>query len=191
MILPRDFYNHDTVFVAQALLGQIFIHETDEGIAIGRIVETEAYLSESDLANHAARGQTMRNAAMFGEPGAAYIYFIYGMYYCFNVVTRDEGVAEAVLIRALEPLDGIDLMVSRRQKNDIRQLCNGPAKLVQAMGITRSQNGSDVTSGPLRIESGIPIPQEDIITTTRVGINLSHDLPLRFYIKDSPYISKK
>ena len=140
---PISQLRNDTVAAAQALLGAVLWHKTDDGITAGRIVETEAYVF-GDPACHASRGMTLRNAVMFGSPGKAYIYFIYGMYHCFNVVTRPKGMGEAVLIRALEPLEGIELMQQRRKKHDVRHLCNGPCKLVIALGIQRDQNGEVV-----------------------------------------------
>lgn len=210
MVLGREFYNRNTVDVAKELLGQFLVHDSPEGKTVGIIVETEAYITD-DLASHASRGQTKRNAPMFGEPGCAYIYFIYGVHWCFNVVTQESGVGEAVLIRALEPIEGIELMQQRRGISDIKKLCNGPAKLVTALGISPDYNGIDITQGNLRIElqdsqSGNPSPHPspkrrgkylvgndkavEIITTTRVGIIQSADLPLRFYIKDSPFVSR-
>ncbi len=189
MILGRDFYNRDTVAVARDLLGMVLVHDSPEGRTAGRIVETEAYIT-GDLASHANRGQTKRNTPMFGESGHAYIYFIYGVHWCFNVVTQKEGVGEAVLIRALEPMEGVELMQQRRKQTDIKNLCNGPAKLVAAMGITPDYNGVDITHGALSIEAGISVAGEEVVTTTRIGIIKSADLPLRFYIKDCPFISR-
>lgn len=188
-ILPRAFYCRDTVAVARDLLGAILVHETAAGVTAGRIVETEAYL-QGDPACHASRGMTRRNRVMFGPPGHAYVYFIYGMYYCFNVVSAPEGVGEAVLIRALEPIEGILHMLRRRKREKLTELCNGPAKLVQAMGITRSHNGVDLTGKPLYIGMGKKTT-ETVVTTTRIGIRAGADLPLRFYLKNNKFISKK
>lgn len=188
-VLPRSFYARDTRMVARELLGHYLVHKSSEGVAAGKIVETEAYL-QNDPACHAARGMTRRNQAMFGPPGCAYIYFIYGMYYCFNVVTREEGVGEAVLIRALEPVAGISLMQFRRGRKKITELCSGPGRLVQALGIVKEQNGQDLTGGPLVIcrgnHEGLPV-----VTTTRIGIKNGSALPLRYYIAGSPFVSRK
>jgi DNA-3-methyladenine glycosylase len=129
---------------------------------------------------------------MFGPPGHAYVYIIYGMYHCFNVVTAREGVGEAVLIRALEPLEGIPLMQARRRKEQLKDLCRGPAMLVQAMGISRNNNGEDmVAGGRLVVCRGEAVGEDDLVTTTRVGISQGAELPLRFYIKGNNYISRK
>ena len=186
--LCREFYGRDTVAVARDLLGCFLVHCTDEGTTAGRIVETEAYL-QGDPACHAARSMTPRNKVMFGPPGHAYVYFTYGMHYCFNVVTQAEGVGEAVLIRALEPVYNIGLMQQRRGKERIRDLCSGPAKLTQAMGIGIEQNCIDLTAGNLYLCAGAA--GAAIVTTTRIGIREGADLPLRFYMQDSRYVSKK
>ncbi len=188
--LKKSFYNRDTVTVAKELLGCLLVHYAPEGLTIGRIVETEAYM-QGDPACHASRGMTKRNRPMFGDPGHAYIYFIYGMYYCFNVVTEREGLGEAVLIRALEPLQGISLMQGRRKKEKMTDLCSGPAKLVQAMGIEKSYNGMHLQGNKLFIAPGDKQDPGVIITTTRIGIKAGADLPLRFYIAGSCYISKR
>ncbi len=191
MRLASDFFDHSTVQVAQNLLGTFLIHDSPQGKTMGRIVETEAYLSD-DAACHASRGETKRNKVMFGPSGHAYIYFIYGMYYCLNVVTASKGVGEAVLIRALEPVEGIELMKKRRPKvSSLHQLCNGPAKLVLAMGIPSVLNGISFSKGPLNILPGEKLLKNQIITTTRIGISQAAHLPLRFYIKDNFFISKK
>lgn len=188
--LPRDFYHRDTVTVARDLLGCILVHSTPQGTTSGVIVETEAYL-QSDPACHAARGRTRRNSVMFGPPGQAYVYFIYGMHYCFNVVSATEGVGEAVLVRALEPLSNLDLMRQRRARENVRDLCSGPAKLTEAMGIGLEQNGMDLIRGSLYICPGESGDSGPIVTTTRVGIRAGIDLPLRFYLGRSRYVSRK
>lgn len=188
-ILPRSFYAGDTVDVARKLLGKILVHETPDGVAAGKIVETEAYL-QGDPACHASRGMTSRNRVMFGEPGHAYVYFIYGMYYCFNAVTAPAGVGEAVLIRALEPLQGIQLMRARRGRERLKDLCSGPARLVQSLGITREHNGVDLTCSQLYVCKGEASPGK-FVTTTRIGIKEGAQMPLRFYLEGSPFISRK
>lgn len=210
LVLPKDFYLKDTCQVARGLLGTFLRHESKEGVTVGRIVETEAYLAENDPACHAHRGMTKRNAAMFGPPGHAYVYLIYGMYYCFNVVTAKKGVGEAVLIRALEPVEGIDLMRARRGKRELHELCSGPGKLVIAMGISLAHNGQQLggqrlggqrlrnqkLGGPLRLEAAGSyagferISKRDIVTTTRVGISSGEALPLRFYLGGSKFVSR-
>ena len=193
--VPRNFFNDDTPTMARKLLGTCLIHDTDEGRTVGRIAETEAYLSENDPACHAHKGQTERNAAMFGPPGHAYIYFIYGMYECFNVVTARRGKGEAVLIRALEPVEGIELMQRRRKIADLHQLCSGPGKLVLAMGISRKLSTCPLFKGALTIwprgSFGTPREEPEIVATPRIGITAAADLPLRFYIKGSPFASRR
>ncbi len=197
MVLPRSFYEQETVVVAQQLLGKYLVHNSPEGVSAGRIVETEAYLGTNDPASHAYRGETTRTKAMFGPPGHAYIYFTYGMHYCFNVVTAPSGKGEAVLIRALEPVEGIGLMQTRRGVDAFPNLTNGPAKLVSALGISPGLYGSDLTEGPLTIRDAYEnypirvLEASEIVVTPRVGIKVAQELPLRFYIKDNPFVSKK
>lgn len=189
-IFPRAFYEADTVTVAQRLLGSFLVHETSLGKIAGKIVETEAYLAD-DPACHAHAGKkSARNASMFGPPGSSYIYLIYGMYYCFNVVTRDPGIGEAVLIRALEPLAGLDIMQRNRKTSELKQLCSGPGKLAQALGLGKKQNGISLRKKPLYILSSKDT-QLEIATSTRIGLSKANDLPLRFFVKDSPFISRK
>jgi DNA-3-methyladenine glycosylase len=178
----------DTVEAAKELLGCLLVHDSPQGRTAGIIVETEAYLCD-DEACHASRGMTKRNKPMFGPPGTAYVYFTYGMHYCFNIVTNQEGVGEAVLVRALEPLEGIDLMRKRRQKTALKDLCSGPAKLVEALGITLEHNGHDLSKPPLRIQRRST--KSPVHTTTRIGITKAISAPLRFYLKDNPYVSRK
>lgn len=189
LVLPRSFYARDTVTVARDLLGKYLRNQTSEGWVAGMIVETEAYL-QNDPACHASKGMTRRNRIMFGPPGYAYVYFIYGVHYCFNVVTASEGVGEAVLIRALEPVEGISLMKERRGGKGKRELCKGPGSLTKAMGINGEHNGVDLTLGSLAILEGNYYSTE-VVTTSRVGINQGVDLPLRFYLKGNEYVSKR
>ncbi len=191
MILPQSFYNRDTVTVARDLLGCQLVHETPDGLASGRIVETEAYLT-GDPAAHSFRGPTPRTQLMFGPPGYAYVYFIYGVHWCLNAVTRGAGVGEAVLIRALEPFEGLVLMRARRRTDKVTLLCSGPAKLAQALGIDAAQNGLPLFEGSLHIDSfDTPIDPADIVTTTRIGIVKAAEQPLRFYLRNNPHVSRK
>jgi len=197
--LDFQFYQkHDTLSLAKQLLGCELVHESPEGCTAGIIVETEAYLT-GDPACHAYRKKTVRNAAMFGPAGSVYVYLIYGMYHCVNIVSAEEGKGEAVLIRALEPTDGVELMQLRRAERkgnkpkaySLHELCNGPAKLVQAMGITLAgHNGSSLLGEELYITPPKQVDFE-VVTTTRIGITQGADLPYRFYIKGNRFVSKK
>ncbi len=188
--LPRDFYDRDTTVVAQELLGRVLIHQDPAGDTAGVIVETEAYL-QGDPGCHAARGRTERNAPMFGAPGTIYVYLIYGMHHCLNIVTRPEGIGEAVLIRALEPAWGTELMKKRRGCRDAKELSSGPAKLTQAMGIDLRHNRGDITAPPLYVSDQEP-PQRPVITSLRIGLSATRgaDLPLRYCLSDSKYLSR-
>lgn len=190
LILPQSFYSRDTLIVARELLGKVFHRHTTNAVFTARIVETEAYIAKNDPACHAFNGKTRRNEVMFGPPGFAYVYFTYGMHYCLNFVTEPEGVAAAVLIRALEPLSGIEIMKINRKTNIITNLCSGPAKLTQALSITKSDNGLPLFKGNFMVEDDGFLDFE-IITTSRIGIKQGTEFPWRFYIKDSPYISPK
>jgi DNA-3-methyladenine glycosylase len=187
--LPHSFYLQDAVTVAKSLLGCTLTHQTSEGTTSGIIVETEAYLHE-DPASHAFKGQTPRNASMFKEGGIAYAYVSYGMHICFNVVTGPENVAEAVLVRALQPVEGIPLMENRRKTAIQKNLCSGPGKLSQALAIGKSENGISLLSPPLFISGSPDAREEEIITTKRIGISQASEMPLRFYLKGNPFISK-
>lgn len=190
--LESSFYRRDTVSVARALLGHLLCRESAAGLAAGIIVETEAYLSRDDPACHASRGRTRRNAPMFGPPGQAYIYFIYGNHYCFNVVTAPAGVGEAVLVRALKPVDGLELMRRRRGKGrSLAELANGPGKLCQALAIDQTLNEHDLRRPPLWISAGREVDAEAVISAPRIGISRAMDKLLRFYIKDNQYVSRR
>lgn len=173
-------------------MGQLLCRDTPAGLMAGRIVETEAYLSRDDPASHAHRGKTGRNAPMFGPPGRAYIYFIYGSHYCFNVVTGSVGAGEAVLVRALEPLYGLDLMEGRRGKGKSeRHLAGGPGKLCQALNIDGSFNDHDLRCPPLWIAAGREMGAGDVARGPRIGIVRAAEKPLRFYLKDNRYVSRR
>jgi DNA-3-methyladenine glycosylase len=185
--LPRSFYNRPATEVARDLLGKVLIHGATGGI----IVETEAYLGLDDAASHAYRGLTKRTEVMFGPPGHAYVYFIYGMYECVNVVVEPSGTAGAVLIRALEPLLGVDLMRIRRPgAKRLRDIASGPGKLTLALGITRALNGADVTKGALVVRDRRGTEPFDIVAGPRIGISKCADLPLRFTIAGSEFVSR-
>ncbi|GAV22640.1 DNA-3-methyladenine glycosylase [Carboxydothermus pertinax] len=191
MILPREFYAGNVLEVAKNLLNCYLVREYSGKLLIGKIVETEAY-HQDDPACHAYRKKTPRNETMFGPPGHAYVYFTYGMHYCFNVVTGDVGRAEAVLIRALEPISGIEVIKALRGNKPERELLRGPAKLTQGMAIDLKLNGHDLTLGKaLYITEGEPLSPEEIVTTTRIGINAGKELPYRFYIRGNKFVSKK
>jgi DNA-3-methyladenine glycosylase len=190
-ILSRAFYDRETEIVSRELLGCILEHDTPEGKSSGVIVETEAYLGEHDEACHAAVGRTARTAPLYGIPGTAYVYFIYGMYWCFNAVTREEGLPSAVLVRALEPLSGISLMERRRPRaRSDRDLASGPGKLCAALGIAKSDNGLSLQRGPLVIREGRRYKDSDVAVTPRVGISKSIDWPLRWIVKENPHVSR-
>ena len=194
--LPRTFYEPSARDVAQKLLGQLLIRRTPQGLCGGAIVETEAYLT-GDPAAHSYGGLTPRNRVMWGPAGHGYIYFIYGNHFCFNAVCRPAGNAEAVLIRALEPLIGLEIMSGNRCVSKPQDLTNGPGKLCAAMDIDRALDGVDIceAQSPLFIAKNRAIKtfhnqRGPIITTTRIGITKAAALPLRFYLDASPFVSK-
>ncbi len=174
--------------VAPKLLGAYLIRELDGQRLVGKIVEVEAY-DQTDAASHSYKGRTARTDVMFGPSGHLYVYFTYGMHYCCNVVTGPEGHGSAVLIRALEPLDGAETMRIRRHGVIDRELCNGPAKLCQALAIDKSLNGHDMHNLPLQLVLQPAIPAEQIVQTTRIGITKDIHRLWRFYVTDSVYVS--
>lgn len=186
--ISRSFYAHPAAEVARDLLGKVVAREVGGEVVRGRVVETEAYCGETDPGSHAYRGLTQRTAVMFGPPGYLYVYFTYGMHYCMNVVTDSPDTAGAVLIRALEPIDGIDIMVRRRGKKNRVNLCNGPAKLCQALAISRAQNGADLEGCEIWTEWSGP-PTEPIAVSSRVGLSAGRDLPMRFFLAGNPFVS--
>jgi DNA-3-methyladenine glycosylase len=179
--LPREFYNRETTAVARSLLGLHLVHRSQNIERIGKIVEVEAYLGEHDFASHSSKGLTKRTAVMFGQPGFAYVYLIYGMYHCFNVVTESAGVGAAVLIRALEPM------------LNITDRASGPGLLCKAMKIDRQLNAHDLLSDNLFITDQDTELPHHIVETPRIGVHYAKewaDIPLRFYIKGNPFVSK-
>ncbi len=189
-ILPRSFYARPTVEVARDLLGQILVRVEGRVRLAARIVETEAYVGEDDAASHAARGLTRRNAPMFGPPGHAYIYKIYGFHHCLNIVTERTGYPAAVLIRAAEPLAGLARMRRRRGVERAEDLASGPGKLGQAFGLTLEMSGMDMTRGDFHVEPGARAPEESIAVSRRVGIVKAVEQPWRFYLAGNPNVSR-
>jgi DNA-3-methyladenine glycosylase len=201
MKLNREFYARDTMVLAKDLLGKIIIHNTGSTILKGKIVETEAYLGVIDKAAHTYGGKkTKRVMTMYGLPGTSYVYLIYGMYYCFNIVAKEEGIPEAVLIRAIEPIEGIEEMAINRFGKPYKELSNyqkknlsnGPGKMCIALNIDKSHNGEDLCGNRIYLESGEEEGFE-IVETTRIGIDYAEeakDWPCRFYIKGNPQVSK-
>ena len=196
VILPRSFYERPTLHVAADLIGKVLLHETRSGIASGVIVEAEAYIGENDPACHAAPGPTARNAPLYGPPGVAYVYLNYGIHYLVNAVTEAEGRPAAILIRALEPKDGLPLMRRRRAAGSrarpsqllLHDLCRGPGNLTKALGITLRQNCLDLTRGPLRVEdqAGAARP---LVWTRRIGITVGVEQEWRVLAADSSAVS--
>jgi len=203
MKLKREFYNRPTLDVAKDLLGKNLVHYVNGERLVGRIVEVEAYIGAIDKAAHSYNNKiTERTKVMFGPPGYAYVYLIYGMYNCMNVVTQEEGQAAAVLIRAVEPIEGINIMAYSRYgksakeltKKQIINLSSGPGKLCIAMDITRSNNSMDLCSDTLWIEDDGLDSIFEVVTTKRINIDYAEeaiDFPWRFYIKGNSFISRK
>lgn len=194
--LPRSFYNRSTLKAARDLIGKVLVHDAPDGSASGIIVEVEAYIGESDPACHAAPGPTARNAPLYGPPGIAYVYLNYGIHCLVNAVTEGEGSPAAILIRALEPLGGVDLMRRRRARGTAKRpsdfavdaLCRGPGNLTRALGITLRDNRLDLTSSVLRIEDR-GLSRRQVAWTHRIGINVGVEQEWRVHATDSPAVS--
>lgn len=193
MILSREFFERDTVTAARELVGQILVRKTPQGVCRGIVVETEAYLGKNDPAAHSYKGSRERTRALYGEKGCAYIYLIYGMYSCLNVSSGETEEPECILIRAVEPIDGIDIMSTNRKTDKIRNLCSGPGKLCMAMDIDRSLYGTDMCDGESEIyfEMGEPL---ETAASPRINVDYAGEAakwPLRFTAKDNLFISKR
>lgn len=198
MVLKRKFFERNTIDVSKELLGKFLVHETEEGTTVGKIVETEAYVGPEDRAAHSYNGhRTERTEVMFGLKGHSYVYQIYGIYFCINVTSGNvSGKPEAVLIRALEPVEGITIMTKRRGigKDQLRSLSNGPSKLCIAMGISKKHNGTDLCDSSLHIEKGLKVSENQISQTKRINVDYAgkwKHLPWRFFIKDNDFVSVK
>jgi DNA-3-methyladenine glycosylase len=203
--LPRSFYLRPTLTVARDLLGKHLVHKLRGVTLVGRIVEVEAYLGAKDAASHAFRGRSQRNDVMFWKGGHLYVYFTYGMHYCCNVVTGPEGNAGAVLLRGIEPIDGIETMMRNRgwRHRDVErwntgvvedwrfhEVTNGPAKLCQAFSIGRRQNGTDLLGRDIFITNGEHVPHSKIVAAPRIGIRTAIDKKWRFYLEGNPFVSR-
>lgn len=195
--LTKKFYTRELKKVAVDLLGKILVKKNGKSVLAGKIVEVEVYDGSTDQAAHTFIGKTKRNEIMFNDGGYLYVYFTYGAHYCCNVVTGKKDHGTAVLIRAVEPITGLKKMISNRFGRDLLNekerfnLTSGPGKVCQAMGINKSDYGTDLTKDNIFILDAPKIKKDMIVITTRVGIKKSVDLPWRFYIKDNPYVSRK
>jgi DNA-3-methyladenine glycosylase len=187
--LRRAFFSRDPVIVARDLLGRILFYRAREGLLAGRIVETEAYRGQADPASHSFRGRTARNAVMFGAAGHAYVYFSYGVHYCLNVTADTPGVAGAVLLRALEPLAGMEIMRRRGDHGPEVRLLSGPGKIGRGFGLTLNDNGRDFTRDRLGLAAGTPVPDREVAVSRRIGISRAVDLPYRFSVIRSRSVS--
>jgi len=191
-VLSHEFYARDTVDVARALLGCVLETSFNNEVTSGRITEVEAYVGPDDPAAHGyGNRRTPRNEAMFGPAGYSYVYFIYGMHWCFNAVTERDDYPAAVLVRSLEPVVGLDTMTQRRSIDKQRLLCSGPARLCQALGIDRKSNSCSLSDGPVRILRGVEVNPEAIGSSSRIGIRQAADWPLRFFERGSKWLSRR
>ena len=196
-MLDRNFYSHDNVVeISRNLLGKVLFTFIDNQVTAGKIVETEAYCGLSDRASHAyPNKKTRRNSVMFEKGGVAYVYMIYGIHYLFNIVTGPKDVPNAVLIRALEPVEGIDIMCRRRDRSNTKRITSGPGSLSKALGINLDLYGNSLLSEKIWIEDQDEIiPEQGIVATTRIGVDYAGEdafLPWRFYLQDNPWVSRK
>lgn len=192
--LPRSFYLRPTLTVARDLLGKYLVRRVGKKFLVGKIVEVEGYLGDKDPASHAYRGKTKRNEVMFMEGGHLYVYFTYGMHFCCNVVTEEEGKGRAVLLRAVEPHEGIEVMRKNRSfepnRRDHWNLTNGPAKLCEAFGIRREMNGTNLLGQTIFLTEGEEVPRSKIGSSTRVGVKNGADEKWGFYVKGSRFVSR-
>jgi DNA-3-methyladenine glycosylase len=189
--LPHSFYARSALHVAPELLGRVLVRRLADGSRLAaRLVETEAYLPD-DPASHAFRGSTRRNEVMFGPPGRLYVYFTYGNHWMMNAVTGRNGEGTAVLLRAAEPLQGLEVMAGYRGRDHPRDLCSGPGKLAQAFGITGAQNGQDLVAGSdVYVLEGHPVARSHVSRTTRVGVSLGAERRWRFIVTGDPFVSR-
>ncbi|MFB6265791.1 MAG: DNA-3-methyladenine glycosylase [Candidatus Nanohaloarchaea archaeon] len=185
--MNQDFFSRNPGTVAKKLLGRELVHETLQELR-GRIVETEAYRGPSDPASHASTGKTDRNQPMFGRPGTAYVYVSYGIHNMLNVVTGEEGEPSAVLVRAVEPVEGVERMRENRGVEEEQALCSGPGKLTDAFEVSMEHNRTDLTEGGLRIEEGEEA--EEVVKDTRIGVSGGEGLELRFYVEGCRFVSR-
>jgi len=188
--LNRQFYDRPTLQVAKELLGKYLVMQKDGDLLSGQIVETEAYIGFKDPASHAYRGMTPRNQVMFGDPGYAYVYLTYGMHHCLNLVTEKKGYPSAVLIRALQPTEGIEIMKKRRRCQNLEDLTSGPAKLCQALGIDRNLNGADLCTNTIYVEDRGEAGAKTA-SSSRIGVKEGKVKKWRFFIENNEFVSKK
>lgn len=196
--LTADFYRRDALTVARELLGKTFVRRTDGKTLSGKIVEVEAYKGSIDEAAHTFRGKTKRNEIMFEEGGLLYVYFTYGAHFCCNVVAGRKDEGEAALLRAIEPIEGIEVMAANRGFDSaeisdkiLKNLTSGPGKICQALNIARKDNGTNLLGDEIYLLNAAAVKDDDVVVCKRVGITRAVDFPWRFYIKNNPYVSKK
>lgn len=195
-MLPHNFFERPTLLVARELLGKLLVRRTPQGTVNGMIVEVESYIGETDRASHAFGGKrTPRTETMFGSPGSIYVYLIYGQNHCFNIVTEDEGIPSAILIRAIEPFQGLELMTERRQqkKPDLKNLCSGPGKLCSSFEINKKLNNTKLSEKTLAVYDFMNFSDDQIAVTPRINVDYAgdcKDYPYRFFVKDNRFISE-